>query len=283
MNSIAAPLARPPTDQVHQPDGLTATHSRDAQAGLLGRVVPNSRSHWALLILGLAGGIAFNLTWFIDGLLRPGYDPLVQPMSALSLGPSGWVQATNFAVFGAIGCLSAFAWRPTLAPGLGATWYPRLAIIAGVAMIGAAIFSQDPSMGFPVGVPALAHPSVHAQIHNAVSYIALTATIAALLILARRLHREPSWRGWAPAALTTAVLMMVFLAVFGILTAQHGPGGIFEKLASLTPSLLGIALTARLLLRRDARISARPLATEAATTAQLTPAARSGPALVKPS
>ena len=86
MNSIAAPVARPPTDQVRQPDGLTATDSRDAQAGLLGRVVPNSRSHWALLILVLAGGIAFNLTWFIDGLLRPGYDPLVQPMSALSLG-----------------------------------------------------------------------------------------------------------------------------------------------------------------------------------------------------
>ena len=257
MNSIAAPVARPPTDQVHQPDGLTATHSRDAQAGLLGRVVPNSRSHWALLILVLAGGIAFNLTWFIDGLLRPGYDPLVQPMSALSLGSGGWVQITNFVVFGAIGCLSAFAWRPTLAPGLGATWYPRLAIIAGVAMIGAAIFSQDPSMGFPVGVPALAHPSGHAQIHNAVSYIALTTTIAGLLILARRLHREPSWRGWAPAALTTGVLMMVFLAVFGILTAHHGPGGIFEKLASLTPSLLGIAIAARLLLQRDARISMR--------------------------
>ena len=49
--------------------------------------------------------------------------------------------------------------------------------------------------------------------------------------------------------------MMVFLAVFGILTAQHGPGGIFEKLASLTPSLLGIALAGRLFLQRDARIS----------------------------
>ena len=112
-------------------------------------------------------------------------------------------------------------------------------------------------MGFPVGVPALAHLTVHAQIHNAVSYVALMATVAGLLILARRLHREPSWRGWAPAALTAGVLMMVFLATFGILTAQHGPGGIFEKLASLTPSLFGVALAARLLLRRDARISRR--------------------------
>jgi hypothetical protein len=51
--------------------------------------------------------------------------------------------------------------------------------------------------------------------------------------------------------------MMVFLAVFGILTAHHGPGGIFEKLASLTPSLIGIAIAARLLLQHDARISMR--------------------------
>jgi hypothetical protein len=257
VNPIAAPVARRTADQTRRPDGLAATDSPDAQAGLLGRVVPNSRLHWALLILGLAGSIAFNVTWFVEGLLRPGYDPVAQPISALSLGAGGWVQITNFAVFGAIGCVSAFAWRPTLAPGLGATWYPRLRIIAGVAMIGAAIFSQDPSMGFPVGVPALAHLSVHAQIHNAVSYISLTTTVAELLILARRLHREPSWRGWAPAALTAGVLMMVFLAVFGILTAQHGPGGTFEKLASLTPSLFGIALAGRLLLQRDARISVR--------------------------
>ena len=70
MNSVAPPVARSTPHKVDQPDGLTAADSRDAQAGLLGRVVPNSRLHWALLILAFAGGIAFNLTWFIDGLLR---------------------------------------------------------------------------------------------------------------------------------------------------------------------------------------------------------------------
>ena len=60
MNSIAAPVARPPTDHVHQPGGLMETDSRDARAGLLGRVVPNSRLHWALLILVLAGGIVLT-------------------------------------------------------------------------------------------------------------------------------------------------------------------------------------------------------------------------------
>ncbi len=38
---------------------------------------------------GLAGSVLFNLTWFIDGLIRSGYDPVVQPVSALSLEPGG--------------------------------------------------------------------------------------------------------------------------------------------------------------------------------------------------
>jgi hypothetical protein len=49
--------------------------------------------------------------------------------------------------------------------------------------------------------------------------------------------------------------MMIFLAMFGILIAHGGPGGIFEKLASLTPTVFGIALTCRLIARRDASIT----------------------------
>jgi hypothetical protein len=224
------------------------------RTGLLDAVAPNSRLHRGLLLLGLVGSVVFTLTWFLDGLLRPGYDSVAQPISALSLGPGGWVQAANFALFGAIGVVAAFAWRPTLAGGFGAVWYPRLRVLAGVAMIGAAIFAQDPGHGYPVDVPALGTPSGHAELHNLVSFVSLTLTVTELVILARRLHREPRWRGWAPVAALAAVAMMGFLAAFGVLMAQDGPGGIFEKLASLTPSLFGIALTARLLTRDEARL-----------------------------
>ncbi len=229
-----------------------------ARRGVLGWVRANSRAHWALLITGLAGAVLFNVTWFIDGLIRPGYDPVVQPVSALSLGPDGWIQVANFAVFGAIGVITAAAWRPTLAGGIGAIWYPRVVVLAGVATIGAAIFSQDPDLDYPAGVAAPAHPTVHAQIHNIVAYVSLVTTITQLVILARRFRREPSWRGWATAALAAAVLMMSFLAAFGILIAGGGPGGLFEKLASLTATVFGISLTSCLIARHDARISAPP-------------------------
>jgi hypothetical protein len=228
------------------------------KAGLLGIVVPNSQVHWSLLIAGVAGAVAFNATYLIDGALRHGYDQLSQPVSALSLGPGGTVQVVNFIAFGIVSCLTAFAWRPTLADGLGAVWYPRLAVLAGLAMICTGIFTLDPGKGYPPGIPAPAHPSAHAQAHNVASYISLTVTVAGLVILVRRFAREPQWRGWTPAALAAAVLMMVFLAVFGILIARGGPGGIFEKLASLTPTLFGIALTGRLIVRHNARITPPP-------------------------
>ena len=235
----------------------TAAAGRDARrgGGPLGVVQPNSRAHWALLALGVAGSILFNATYLIEGAVRPGYDWLRQPVSALSLGPGGWVQSVDFVGFGLISCVAAFASRPTLAPGVGATWYPRLRLIAGLTLLGAGLFPQDAALGYPVGVPQLAQPTPHAVIHTLLSYVSLTTTVAELLLLARRFAREPHWRGWAPAALAAGVLMMASLALFGALTSVGGDGGVFEKLASAIPSLFGIALTVRLFLRGDARVS----------------------------
>ena len=237
------------------PPAATGRPGPQADGGLLGRVSPNSRTHWTLLLIGLVGSVVFNAIVLIDGLLRPGYDWLRQPMSALSLGPGGWVQVANFIGFGILGCVAAFAWRPTLAPGIGAVWYPRLRVLAGPAFLGAGLFTPDPGGGFPVGAAVPATPTAHALVHNLVSYVSLTVTVAELVILARRFAHEPGWRAWSVAGVTAAVLMMAFLAAFGVLVAQGGPAGIFEKLASLTPTLFGIAIVVRLLASRDARIT----------------------------
>lgn len=232
--------------------------SRWVPAGILGRVRPNSRAHWTLLAVGVAGSALFNAVYVVDGLLRPGYASLRYPMSALSLGPAGWVQVANFIVFGVVGCASASAWRATLAPGRGSTWNPRLRVLSGLALICAGIFTQDPGAGFPLGVAAPAHPSTHALIHNMVSYISLVTTVIELLILAGRFRGEPRWRAWAPVGIASAVLMMAFLAAFGALVAGDGPAGLFEKLASFTPTVFGVAVVIRLFAEHEARI--RPYA-----------------------
>lgn len=40
---------------------------------------------------GLLAGPIFVVSFLIQGVIRPGYDPLRHPVSALSLGPGGWV------------------------------------------------------------------------------------------------------------------------------------------------------------------------------------------------
>lgn len=227
---------------------LGATPVAGSVARLRLRVVPNSRAHRLLLGAGLAGSVLFTATFLIDGALRAGYGTLGQPMSALSLGPGGWVQAANFIVFGLLTCVSSPGWRASLAPGPGAAWYPRLKLTAGLMLIAAGVFSQDPALGYPPGIPTPATASVHSQIHNVAAVAALGATIAGMFVLARRLRREPRWRGWGNYAGFTGAGMIAFLAAFGATLDQGKVGGLFEKLATITAAAFSIALITWLLI-----------------------------------
>ena len=65
---------------------------------------------WLLLAAGTAGGLVFTGVYLAEGAARAGYRALAQPISALSLGPGGWVQQLNFIVFGMLVCASAAGW-----------------------------------------------------------------------------------------------------------------------------------------------------------------------------
>ena len=183
----------------------------------------------AFLGAGLVGAVLFPATFLIYGAFRPGYNPWSQPISDLALGTGGQIQIANFITYGILTALSAFGWRARLVPGQAAGAYPMLKFITGLALIATGIFHQG-------------------MMHNVVSCTSLTATVSGMFVIARRLHQEPGWRGWATYAGISAVLMMGFLAVFGRLTS-HGSGGFLEKLATLTGVLFTILLTCRVLSR----------------------------------
>src|SRR6266699_4081472 len=89
------------------------------------------------LTFGLVGGRAvgaflFTVTYLLEGITRPGYDAWQQPISALSLGPGGWVQQVNFVVFGILTVLSAFGWHQLLTPGRSSIVFPLYQSIAGL-------------------------------------------------------------------------------------------------------------------------------------------------------
>jgi hypothetical protein len=100
-----------------------------------------------LLAAGPAAALLFTLVWVVEGARRADYRPSYHPISALSLGPGGWVQATSFIVAGTL--LAAFAGGVRLAEQLVAV--PVLLALAGLGLIGAGALPMDPMRGYPPG------------------------------------------------------------------------------------------------------------------------------------
>ena len=63
----------------------------------------NSKRTLDRVFHGIAGvgPLLFFAVATVEGSLRAGYDPIAQPISALALGPRGWVQELNFVLLAA--------------------------------------------------------------------------------------------------------------------------------------------------------------------------------------
>jgi len=223
--------------------GPRAVTPRLPRTGLVGR--PLSVRAWLLLAAGTVGGLVFTGVYLAEGATRAGYQTLVQPVSALSLGPGGWVQQLNFVVFGVLVCLSAVGWRAALAPGRGALAFPMLRLIAGVGLVMDGLFAQDPSGGYPPGARAGA-ATVHGQLHTLFAVITITALAGGCFVLAARFAAEPLWRRWPVFAAAAGVATIMFIAAFGAAGGHGGLAGLWERAAGGATSVLTVAVLARL-------------------------------------
>lgn len=229
---------------------MTQTEMAQAsQKTVVGHLSPRPLSRallWAL-VGGTAGSILFLTTYLIEGATRPDYNAWQQAVSALSLGPGGWVQQVNFVVFGLITIVIAFVWRRVLKGGVGATWYPIMRGLEGLGLIVDGFFSQDPAPGYPKGA-VLTAPTLHGEIHLIFAFVCITSMAIGFFVLARRFAQEPAWHGWATYSVITGILTIVLIAIFGAASAQHsGMAGLLERLATSGVSLpFGLLLLARL-------------------------------------
>lgn len=213
------------------------------RAGLDGGALPVRA--WLLLAAGTAGGLAFTGVYLAEGAARAGYRALAQPISALSLGPGGWMQQLNFIIFGVLVGLSAAGWRVALAPGRGAWAFPVLHAVAGVGLVMDGLFAQDPSGGYPPGA-RVGVPTVHGQLHTLFAAITITALATGCFVLAARFASEPGWRRWAVFAAAAGIAAVVFITAFGVAGGHGGLAGLWERAAGGATSVLSVAVLARL-------------------------------------
>src|SRR5258708_2656026 len=211
----------------------------DAQA-----LTPLPRTLLLWLTVRVAGAVLFTMVYLIEGVTRPGYRAWQQPISALSLGPGGWVQQANFVVYGVCTLCLAGAWHKVLKGGAGAIAYPLLRGLEGLVAILVGFFSQDPA-GYPPGT-TLTTPTLHGEIHLIGAFVLVGTLVCAFLVMAWHFARDLYWWGWAAYSVLSALLTLVFMALFGM-AQQHGGGaGLFERLATSTEPVWGVVLLARL-------------------------------------
>ncbi|HEV2236143.1 MAG TPA: DUF998 domain-containing protein [Ktedonobacterales bacterium] len=206
----------------------------DAADPLAARPIPRQLLLW--LSAGTAGTLAFVIIYLIEGVTRPGYDPWRQTISALSFGPTGWVQQLNFALCGVSVLWSAYVWRRILAGGVCARWYPAIRAMEGLALVAIAIATRDP-------------------LHTAFLILIVNAMTLGLFVIARRFWGRTRWRGWAAFTIIMGLWPMAIMSLFGLALAPHsalGPyAGLFERLATNADTIWSLALLARLWSRRS--------------------------------
>ncbi|WP_087622526.1 DUF998 domain-containing protein [Aeromicrobium sp. PE09-221] len=100
-----------------------------------------------MILIAAIAAVAFPVVFTLDGWTRPDYGPRRQPVSALALGPRGWVQTANFLLVGAgivVGAAGLAGSQPWSAIAIG---------VLGCALIASGAWRMDPMRGYPPGTP----------------------------------------------------------------------------------------------------------------------------------
>jgi hypothetical membrane protein len=180
----------------------------------------------------------------------------MHPISSLSLGDLGWIQAANFLIAGMALCVSAYALRQSFRGGPGSTWGPLLIGAAGIGLCGAGIFTTDPLFGYPAGAPlVLAQFSAQGHLHDLFSMLWFLGMPSACFVLSRRFFIRGK-RQWAVYSLLNGLAMLVSFGLAGA-GFKQSPGlveiaGVFQRL-SVSFGLAWISLLSVRSLRNSAR------------------------------
>ena len=204
-----------------------------------------------LLRCGAAAGPLFVSVFLIEGARRPDYKPLRHPVSSLSLGPRGWVQAANFAATGML--YLAGAAGVARAPGQAAGGRIAAAALGatGLGLLGSAVFRTDPVSGYPPGTPdAPAETTATGTMHTVAALPIFFGIPAAAFVCAWRFHRggRPGWAAYS-AATGASMLTTTGLAGAGFSQTPRlvNHAGLFQRAAIVTGFswLTALAIRAR--------------------------------------
>ena len=95
-------------------------------------------------LAGMVGPLLFIAVFTVEGWLRPGYDARRMFISALSLGPRGWIQIVNFLVLGVLFFVFSRGAAAALREGKASRAGHVLLTLLAVAFFASGPFVMDP-------------------------------------------------------------------------------------------------------------------------------------------
>jgi Protein of unknown function (DUF998) len=196
---------------------------------------------------GIAGPAAFTGAWIAGSLRQTGHPAAEIQISGLAAPDARdpWIMIAGFLVLG--GCSVAFgaALREALGGRARAGAAPWLIQGAGLATIAAGLLRRDHMLLTSGAV------SWHNHAHDVISAAIYVDLVAAQLLLAARLGRDPGeaagldWRPWRPWLLASAGVTAAALVAFAADTSA-GDAGILQRVAVTVPLAAIAAVAARL-------------------------------------
>jgi hypothetical protein len=179
--------------------------------------------------IAAAGPLLFFAVATVEGFLRAGYDPIQQPISALALGPRGWIQGLNFALLAASLFSFTVVLRKTLRPGPASLAGPGLFGLMTIGIVLAGAFVMDAP-----GAPS----TLAGRLHMAGGFLFFPWMPIALLVVAWGFRRDARFRPYFTYTLATGLFCLAIIVFFLIFVGPPGAGPrAFPEVAGLVQRL----------------------------------------------
>ena len=169
----------------------------------MGRLFNTSTSTERLGIwAGIIGPILFFAVFTVEGLLKPGYSAMSEPVSYLALGPFGWIQTLNFLVLGVLLIAFAAAAAPRLRRVTSAGPFTTMLLLALLAISGFGYVLAGSFTSAPPGQPQ--HP-----MHTVAFSTVFVPFGMACLLTGAQLLRSRNWRAVGLYSVLAGLLLAV--------------------------------------------------------------------------
>ncbi|MGH8925467.1 MAG: DUF998 domain-containing protein [Acidimicrobiia bacterium] len=174
----------------------------------------NTGLFWPALA-GIVGPPLFTVGFLAQEFFRRGeFNSIAEPVSALEAGPSGWIQQVNFVVFGVLIIAFALGLHRAVRPAKAGVAGPAILLWSGIGLILSAVFPLRDAPGGGWYDPTGLH-----TINGTIFFLSLGI---GLIVISRRLARDPAWRGLSKYALWTGAGLLLMAVVFSVLVRPDG-------------------------------------------------------------